>query len=73
MSAQDDPTPPLPAVRIAAAKCVRCKAPVTPRTRPFCSQRCADLDLSSWLDERYRVPTTERPSEPGEGGTDEET
>ncbi len=68
-----DPLPPPPAVRITAAKCVRCGAPVSPRTRPFCSQRCADLDLGGWLDERYRVPTAERPVEPGDGGADEET
>ena len=77
MTASDDPAhdpsrnP--PAVRIAAAKCVRCGAPVNARTRPFCGQRCADLDLGAWLDERYRVPTAERPAEPGDGGADEET
>lgn len=29
------------------------------RYRPFCSKRCADLDLSSWLDGKYRMPTDE--------------
>ncbi len=24
--------------------------------RPFCSQRCADIDLSRWLDGRYAIP-----------------
>ncbi len=24
--------------------------------RPFCSERCQLVDLSSWLGERYRVP-----------------
>lgn len=52
----DDPSKPPAAVRITAAKCLRCGAPVTPRARPFCSQRCADIDLGSWLTERYRVP-----------------
>ena len=54
-------------VRVSAGKCVRCGQPVNPRTRPFCSQRCADLDLGSWLSERYRVPTEEQPLE-GEAG-----
>ncbi|QDU60676.1 DNA gyrase inhibitor [Planctomycetes bacterium Pan216] len=28
---------------------------------PFCSQRCRDLDLGNWLNERYSVPVeTER-------------
>lgn len=54
-SMSDDPANPPEAVRITAAKCVRCGAPVTPRARPFCSQRCADIDLGGWLTERYRV------------------
>ena len=24
--------------------------------RPFCSQRCADVDLGRWLNERYVIP-----------------
>jgi endogenous inhibitor of DNA gyrase (YacG/DUF329 family) len=24
--------------------------------RPFCSVRCADIDLSRWLTEAYRIP-----------------
>ena len=24
--------------------------------RPFCSRRCADIDLGKWLTERYIVP-----------------
>lgn len=54
------------AVRITAAKCVRCGAPVTPRSRPFCSQRCADIDLGGWLTERYRVAGDHAPPEGGE-------
>ena len=64
-----DDTPKQPdAVRITAAKCVCCEAPVTPRTRPFCSQRCADIDLGGWLTERYRVPGGQAPPEDGGGG-----
>lgn len=48
-------------VRVTAAKCVRCKQPVTPRFRPFCSQRCTDLDLASWLTGQYRISTDETP------------
>lgn len=53
-----------PAVRVTAAKCVRCSQPVQARTRPFCSQRCADIDLGSWFGERYRVATEETPADP---------
>ncbi|MCB1368951.1 MAG: DNA gyrase inhibitor YacG [Rhodobacteraceae bacterium] len=27
--------------------------------RPFCSRRCADVDLGKWLTGSYRVPTDE--------------
>ena len=27
--------------------------------RPFCSQRCADVDLNRWLSGVYAVPVTE--------------
>jgi hypothetical protein len=34
--------------------------------RPFCSRRCADLDLSRWLRGAYAIPAVE--DESGEGG-----
>lgn len=46
-------------VRVTAGKCVRCKQAVVPRFRPFCSQRCSDLDLAGWLTSQYRIPTDE--------------
>ncbi|MGE0116838.1 MAG: DNA gyrase inhibitor YacG [Dongiaceae bacterium] len=33
-----------------------CGAPPAARYRPFCSARCADVDLARWLNESYRVP-----------------
>ncbi len=48
-------------VRVTAATCVRCDKPVVARYRPFCSQRCSDLDLAGWLTGRYRIPTDEVP------------
>lgn len=32
-----------------------CKAPSVYHYRPFCSRRCADLDLSRWLSGRYAI------------------
>ena len=61
-----------PAVRVTAAKCARCAQPVQARYRPFCSQRCADIDLGSWFSERYRVPTAEAPSEAPPKGEEED-
>ncbi len=36
--------------------CPICRRPSTPEYRPFCSQRCADVDLGRWLNERYTIP-----------------
>ena len=27
--------------------------------RPFCSKRCADLDLIGWLEGKYQIPSDE--------------
>ena len=32
------------------------------RWRPFCSERCAQIDLGAWASEAYRVP--DRPAVP---------
>ena len=37
------------------AKCPICGKPADPKLRPFCSVRCADIDLGRWLGETYRV------------------
>jgi uncharacterized protein len=37
-------------------KCARCrKHPVLVDYRPFCSKRCADADLGSWLKGTYTI------------------
>ncbi|WP_343039850.1 DNA gyrase inhibitor YacG [Paracoccus limosus] len=35
-----------------------------PEYRPFCSRRCADVDLAHWLRGAYRIPA--EPAEPNE-------
>ena len=40
-------------------KCPICGDAGTERFRPFCSKRCADLDLSKWLGGGYSVPVVE--------------
>ena len=37
--------------------CPICRKPAEPRFRPFCSVRCADIDLGRWFTESYAVPT----------------
>jgi hypothetical protein len=44
-----------------AAACPICGKPAQPKARPFCSTRCAHLDLGRWLTGTYRVPTEEAP------------
>ncbi|HZV20659.1 MAG TPA: DNA gyrase inhibitor YacG [Hyphomicrobiales bacterium] len=41
----------------SASLCVVCHIrPQTERYRPFCSKRCADIDLHRWLDGVYAIP-----------------
>lgn len=44
------------------------EAPEARRFRPFCSRRCADVDLHRWLTGAYRVETDEAPGEGMEDG-----
>jgi uncharacterized protein len=51
----------------AAAACPICAKPRVEKFRPFCSPRCADVDLQRWLSGRYVIPAAE-----GESGAEEE-
>lgn len=55
-----DPVTHFPAAGRAKA-CPICGKPVKLETRPFCSKRCADIDLGRWLGETYRIPADEPP------------
>ncbi len=39
--------------------CPICRKPTLPATDPFCSPRCADIDLGRWLTGQYVVPGTD--------------
>lgn len=41
------------------AKCPICKAPTETDWRPFCSRRCADIDLGRWMTGSYALPSEE--------------
>jgi len=50
--------------------CPQCKgesvyAPRNPY-RPFCSERCKNLDLGAWARESFRVPAPEQMGDEGE-------
>lgn len=44
--------------------CPICGKPGVPAYRPFCSLRCADVDLGRWLNGSYAIPVVdEEPDE----------
>nr|WP_136682612.1 DNA gyrase inhibitor YacG [Rhodobacter xinxiangensis] len=45
--------------------CPICAKETDPKYRPFCSKRCADVDLGRWLKGSYAIPVApeEEPTE----------
>ena len=44
--------------------CPECGKPAeNPKTLPFCSPRCRDVDLNRWLSGRYVIPGKENEAE----------
>jgi endogenous inhibitor of DNA gyrase (YacG/DUF329 family) len=43
------------------ARCPICGKPPEVAYKPFCSQRCMDVDLHRWLGGGYRISTEEAP------------
>jgi len=39
--------------------CPICEKDSDPKYQPFCSRRCADVDLGKWLTGAYAVPVEE--------------
>jgi endogenous inhibitor of DNA gyrase (YacG/DUF329 family) len=39
--------------------CPICGKPAEQMFRPFCSKRCADVDLHRWFSGSYAIPVTE--------------
>jgi hypothetical protein len=64
-----DRSPSLRAVRIVD-NCPVCTKEMVAAYRPFCSKRCADIDLGRWFKESYRIPTDEGPMDEEEGARD---
>jgi uncharacterized protein len=64
-----DPVTPMPSV---AKRCPICGKASIARHQPFCSGRCADIDLGRWLKGGYSIPTDEPPEDAPLGGQREE-
>jgi uncharacterized protein len=45
--------------RSSAKPCPICGKPAEHASRPFCSKRCADVDLNRWFSGTYTVPVIE--------------
>ena len=56
-----------------ARVCPVCGKPRDERYDPFCSKRCADVDLNRWLKGIYAVPVTEDEEEDERRNDDEGT
>ena len=46
--------------------CPICKKPSSQSAHPFCSNRCADVDLNRWLSGAYAIPVRDDEEEDGQ-------
>ena len=58
--------------RDGARACPICGKPAERAFRPFCSARCADVDLNRWLSGRYAIPANPEDEEDGEASQPED-
>ena len=63
--------------KTSGARCPICGTSAEVAFRPFCSKRCADIDLNRWLTGVYAVPVLEDEDEdglrPADGHPDEQS
>ena len=65
----NDNTPNTPAAPDAAAPlkpCPICGKAADAKMKPFCSPRCADVDLHRWLAGNYAIPAAEAEADEAE-------
>ena len=60
------PTAP-PGAEKTVRRCPICAKPRSERYDPFCSKRCADVDLHRWLKGSYVIPGADARPEPEDG------
>jgi hypothetical protein len=54
------------AARRAEKPCPICGKSATEASRPFCSERCRDVDLNRWLSNSYAIPAAHDDDEDAE-------
>ncbi|MEN3930493.1 DNA gyrase inhibitor YacG [Microvirga sp. W0021] len=54
------------------SRCPICDKPTAEDFRPFCSKRCADVDLHRWLNSSYVIQTEEEADDSMASGSSEQ-
>jgi endogenous inhibitor of DNA gyrase (YacG/DUF329 family) len=49
-----------------AKPCPICGKPAVEASKPFCSERCRDVDLNRWLSNSYAIPGRDNEDEDAE-------
>jgi endogenous inhibitor of DNA gyrase (YacG/DUF329 family) len=62
----DEAGPAKESTKVSGKPCPICGKPAAPASRPFCSERCRDVDLNRWLSNSYAIPATPSDDEDGE-------
>ena len=57
---------------MSSPKCPICAKPTSPAMKPFCSKRCADVDLQRWFSGAYAIPVVEEDQEVSDLISDED-
>ena len=42
--------------KASAKRCPICGKPAAEASKPFCSERCRDVDMNRWLSDSYKIP-----------------
>ena len=54
-----------PSALLSARRCPICEKPAVEQFHPFCSKRCADVDLHRWFSGTYAISVKEPEDEDG--------
>jgi endogenous inhibitor of DNA gyrase (YacG/DUF329 family) len=54
-----------------APRCPICGKPPADRYKPFCSKRCAEVDLHRWLTGAYAIPAVEADENSDDGNVED--
>ena len=56
---------------MSGGKCPICGKATDSSYRPFCSKRCADVDLQRWLSGGYAIPAVENENGPDDASDED--